>query len=892
MTMAPRQSAAERKPLAATLPLPSPLSSLQAEADLLHELLLETLEREEGRLVRDLVERLHALAKRGREGEAKKREALQRRVAALSTSEAALVARACSMQLQLANLCEQRERVRRRRHYQRSETEPQPESIAEATRALQRLPRCRRSAVVDELACRIVLTTHPSDATRRAILYKQQVIDRALDGLEREASERGRRLLLDEIRESLAIWWRTDEVRRHPPDPREEIRRTLFYFESVLFDAAPDVVLELEERLGRELETTPLTFGSWAGGDMDGNPAVGADTLGFALREQRLLALRLLADRARRLTRLYTQSDSLLPRDPALARSLEQDLAQLPEAGELFSRFRHEPLRFKLYLIWARLCRTQDETATELPVDGAYESARQLEEDLQLVRHATCSPLVSSGTIRRLIWQARIFGFHLAAIDVRDHARRFQAVARALLPDYGSCADEEQRIARLCSAIAAQERGHETSVLTPELASLPEALSTMGKAAVADERSVGALLVSGCEQPSDVLAALWLARRQGARVDVAPLFESRQGLQEAADTLARLLAQPAYRSHVQARGIQEVMVGYSDSAKDEGFLAAQWSIYAAQEALATTARAADVPLRLFHGRGGSPARGGGPTFAALRAIPPAAAGAPLKLTEQGEAITTKYAHPDLARRSLEQILSALLQTAVECPKPPRAWVSAMETMATAARDVYRAFVRHPDFQRFFAAVTPIDLVSELPIGSRPSSRQRGIAVEHLRAIPWVFAWTQNRALLPSWYGAGSGLGACDRELQREMWTEWPFFRALVATLEVALFKADLEIGQRYLELVEERDLAERLWATIRDEHQRTVEAVLEITGQEHLLERRPVLRARLPFRNTWVDPLNFLQVELLRRYRGGDASAREPALATVAGIAAGVRNTG
>ncbi len=886
------RSAAEERLLAAAPSPHSPSSALEREARLLHRLLLEIVEQEEGRAARELVEGLHELARKERQGGERGRDPLRARVAALSCAEAALLARACSMQLQLANLCEQRERVRRRRHYQRSEADPQPESIAEAAAVLARLSPRQRRAIVEGLSCRVVLTTHPSDATRRAVLYKHQVVDRALDSLEGEASERGRRLLLDEIREALAIWWRTDEVRRLPPDPLEEIRRTLFYFESVLFDAAPDVVLELEERLGYELEGTPLTFGSWAGGDMDGNPAVGAGTLAFALRQQRLLALRLLAERARRLTRLYTQSDSLLPPDRALAESLERDLAQLSEGEELLARFRHEPLRLKLYLVWTRLRRAEEAAATERPAPGAYADPHELEEDLQLVRRATRSALVSSGSIRRLIWQARIFGFHLATIDVRDHAQRFQAVARELLPEYAACEDEEERIARLSSALGAGERGREESVPSPELASLPEALATMGKAAAADRRSVGTLLVSGCEQPSDVLAALWLARRQGAQVDVAPLFESQRALREAGRTLERLLAEPAYRSHLEAQGIQEVMVGYSDSAKDEGFLAAQWSIYVAQEELATTARGRGVPLRLFHGRGGSPARGGGPTFSALRAVPPSAAGVALKLTEQGEAITTKYAHPDLARRSLEQILSALLQTAGERSQPPSAWTQEMEALAAVARDVYRALVLHPDFQRFFTAVTPIDLVRELPIGSRPVSRRREVSVRHLRAIPWVFAWTQNRTLLPSWYGAGSGLEAGDRELQREMWEEWPFFRALVATLEVALFKSDLEVGERYLELVEERGLAERLWTSIHEEHRRTVAAVLDITGQDHLLERRPVLRARLPFRNTWVDPLNVLQVELLRRYRGGEAEAREPALATVAGIAAGVRNTG
>lgn len=801
--------------------------------------------------------------------------------------------RACSMQLQLANLCEQRERVRRRRRYDAEGGAPQPESIAEAAVALRGLSRAALQTLLSDVECRVVLTAHPSDATRRAVLYKQQLIERALAELDRELGASRRRRLLDEIREVLAIWWRTDEVRRLRPDPLEEIRRTLFFFESVLFDAAPEAVIELEDRLAVDLRHPPLSFGSWAGGDMDGNPAVTADTLSWAVREQRLLALRLLGERVRRLTRLYTQSEASLPDEQEFAESLRRDCAELPEAAEFAARFRHEPLRLKLYLVWTRLRRAQQAAERGEPVPHAYAHPGELERDLELVRRAASCAAVASGAIRRLLWQVRIFGFHLASIDVRDHARRLQAATRHLLAGYDQDGEEEKRLARLRRAIEAGERGGDEAGLPPDLAGLPRVFQAMREAAAADERAVGTVLVSGTERPSDVLCALWLARRAGAAVDVAPLFESREGLRRAGAIMERLYADPAYRRHLHARGVQEVMIGYSDSAKDEGFLSAQWSLYRAQEDLALGARRHGIVLRLFHGRGGSPARGGGPTYAAILAGPPAAAGGRLKLTEQGEAITTKYAHPELAVRALEQILSAHLRASIDRPEPSPAWRCELETIADVARDVYRALVyNEPDFLHLFRSVTPIDLVAELPIGSRPPSRVGALQVEGLRAIPWVFAWTQNRTLLPSWYGAGSGLAAGDRTVQREMWAEWPFFRALIATLEIALFKSDLRVSERYLELLGDEALAERLWQVVQAEHDRTVEAVLSITGQTELLERRPVLRARLPFRNPWVDPLNALQVELLRRYRRGEAAAREPALATVAGIAAGVRNTG
>jgi phosphoenolpyruvate carboxylase len=860
--------------------------SLDEDAATLGVLLADVLEEQVGGALRDEVARLHGLAVEFRAGDPDAEQRLADFVRGLPTAEALPYVRACSLQLQLANVCEEVERARRRRQYDIGDGTHQPESIAEAAAALAALDPGALDELLRSIECRIVLTTHPSDATRRAVLYKQHAVVHALEELDRGGIGASTiRQLDDEIREALTIWWQTDEVRRVKPDVGEEVRRNIYFFESVLFDAAPRVVIELERRFGVRLDRSPLSFGSWAGGDMDGNPFVTPQTLLDALRDNRRSALTLLRERVRRLSRLHTESDARLTLSPELAESLARDERELPRAArELAERYRHEPLRAKILYAWHRLGNTL--SPGEEP---GYGSADELVRDFELIEGSAGSRTVASGSLDQLAWQARMFGFHLAQLDVRESSARLRATVDALLGCAG--VPEAERFARIAAAIEHGERGGEQ--VPDALASVPATFAAMTDGlARYGPRALGTFIISGTEVPSDVLSAVWLAGRAGISVDVVPLFEAGETLRGAEASMEELYRSAVYRRHLEERGVQEVMIGYSDSAKDEGFLAAQWSLHQAQEGLTRQARRHDVALRLFHGRGGSPARGGGPTHAAIMAQP--AGGSRMKLTEQGETVTVKYAHAELAARALEQTLSALVRVAARAGQAPaEAWRAEMDALADSARAAYRDLVyREPGFTAFFQQCTPIDVISELPIGSRPAARTAGLEIEQLRAIPWVFAWTQSRLLFPSWYGVGTALASRPLELEQEMWSEWPFFRMIVATVEIALFKSDLGTAERYLALAADREAAERLWAVVRDEHERTVERLLGVTGQARLLERRAVLRERLSFRNPWVDPLNELQIELLRRYRGGDAEAREPLLATIAGIAAGLRNTG
>ncbi|PZS33006.1 MAG: phosphoenolpyruvate carboxylase [Pseudonocardiales bacterium] len=624
---------------------------------------------------------------------------------------------------------------------------------------------------------------------------------------------------------------------------------------------------------------------------MDGNPEV--DPAGFlpTLEAHRRLALRLLGDRVGALALSYSQGAGHLPAGVRLLASLERDAHELPRAAEeMGSNWRDEPLRRKLNFVWRRLANTLDPGE-----DPGYAGPEELVADLELVRASTGSSNVSNGAITSLLRQIACFGFHLARLDARQSAGPLRAAAAALLPGLEG-ADEESRQQLLTEAM----RSGDQEETAPKVdAQVERVLATFDALALADERygpaALDTLIVSMVESASDVLCALWLARRSGARhLRIVPLLETVDDLDGAEAMLEALYANPVYREQLDAcSGAQDVMLGYSDSSKDASFLASQWALYRAQEALARQADAHGVTLRFFHGRGGSPSRGGGLSHAAILAQPPGTVRGRIRITVQGETISARYSDRQLALRSLEQTVAAvMLGTASPPPRAEDAFREEMEAIAVRSRAAYHAFVHaDEDFMPFLAQVTPLQELAGLNIGSRPAYRGGAQDMEGLRAIPWVFAWMQNRLVLPSWYGAGVALSEGDRDLHRRMWREWSFFRGVCDMLEMVLFKSDLGVAKHYRDLVAP-ELAERLWPIIVEEHGRAVDRLLGITGKDRLLAGAPSLRARLEHRNPWIDPLSHIQVELLHRVRGGDEGAREALLATVTGIAAGMQNTG
>ncbi|HJS96544.1 MAG TPA: phosphoenolpyruvate carboxylase [Solirubrobacteraceae bacterium] len=860
---------------------------LDRDTALLEQLLGDVLEEQEGRAFRDRLFWLRATAARVRGGDEKAAGALVDFVRGQHTSALEPFVRACSIQLQLANIAEELERLRRRRHYDSDSRAPQRESLASAAGVSVQHPPAEVADMLRRLDVRLTMTAHPTEATRRSVFNHQQSVWRAMERLDDPRLGRaGRRALEAELREVLTIWWQTDAIRRVRPLVEDEVRRILFFFEAVLFDAVPALEAEVSRCFERPWPpAVPMVrFGSWAGGDMDGNPEVTPDSVRRTLALHRTTALRLLRTRVERLAEECSQAEERLFVSPALEASLEAEAAEMPEVAARRPNNEREPFRRKLSFMAARL----DGALRGLP--HGYGSSLELESDLELLRESSSSRRVADGALARLLCQVRTFGFHLAALDVRLSSHDLRAAVERVAPGFAA-ADEGGRAVML-EAVALQ-----TGVQSEP----PDVFGEIG-AGLREHGSsaLGSVIISMVERPSDVLAAVVLMRRAGIgtgetpTLPLVPLFETVDDLARAQTTMAALYEHPIYAVQLTACfGRQEIMLGYSDSAKDGGFLASQWELYSAQERLLSDADARGIDLRFFHGRGGSTSRGGARTHRAILAQPPGSIRGRMRITEQGEVISQRYSHAELSLRSLEQTLSAvILATLSHEREVPDGYRVEAQRFADRSRAVYRALIyEDPRFEAFLARASPLDALTQLNIGSRPASRSGAWTVDELRAIPWVFAWMQNRMLLPAWYGAGTALEEGDRGLQREMIARWPFFAMLCSTLEMSLFKTDLGVAERYLDLLGD-DPARELWEPIRAEHDRVVRAVLEISGTDTLLQAAPALMARLSHRNPWTDPLSHMQIDLLRRARAGDHDAERPLLLTINGIAAGMRNTG
>lgn len=868
--------------------------ALDRDTQLLSQLLEETIADQGGDALRNAVVGLHQAAACVRAGEPGAQEKAAALAAEILDADPLDVIRACSMELHLANLAETRERVRRRRTYEQTADGPtQRESIAEAAARLAARSSKAAARALDDLRLDLTFTAHPTEATRWSVMQHAGDVSERLGELDDpRLGHSAKQRIVDRIRESLALWWQTAEVRHARPKVDDEVRRNLHYFDRVLFDAVPELVRELERFFGpRPGDFAPLRFSSWAGGDMDGHPGVTAATFTATVEVHRRMAVRLLRERVERLASRYSQSESQMGSGrAALDASLRRDAALMPDVTRrLGERRRHEPVRAKLNYISERLLVSGEHPESPL----AYHSADQLRRDVELVRDAAGGAAVADGAIKDLLRQVSAFGLHLARLDVRLAADAIDASVQRDLPELAG-ADEAKRRAILSDRVGTSHPDKFGPICAPT-----EALHALSAAARRFGGGADTLVISMVHEVSDVLGALWLARRAGVGgvdeppLNITPLFETLAALEQAPATMAALYEDPVYREHLSRHGDrQEIMLGYSDSAKDAGFLTSQWAIYRAQELLVAQGPEYGVDVTFFHGRGGSPSRGGAPAHQAILAQPPGTLDGGVRITEQGEVISAKYADRGLAGRSLEQQLSALLLgRAAPAAAVPPTFRDEIDRAAVRSRDVYRELVDDEAFVRFFRQVSPIDELSELTIGSRPAARRAGGRLEDLRAIPWVFAWTQNRILLPSWYGAGRALEEGDLDRQRAMWHAWPFFRMACSTLEMALFKVDLSVGRRYLALVDD-DLAERFWPALEAEHDRVVARLLAIREGGALLDGTPALRDRLSHRNRWVDPLSHLQVALLARSRGGDAAVGDALMATITGIAAGLRNTG
>jgi phosphoenolpyruvate carboxylase len=889
-----------------------PDAPLRADVSLLGTLLGDVVRGREGNAVFDTVERVRHLSKAARAGDREAFETLRAGVLGTLPLEQALpVARAFSHFLTLANIAEQHHRIRRRREYLADPSRPaQPGSFEQALPGLLAAgidPGALRAAL-ERLSIGLVLTAHPTEVSRRTILLKHNRLaallaerDRTdLTGVERDDNLAALRRVVQEL-------WETDEVRRDRLSPLDEVRWGLAVFEQTLWEAVPRYLRSLDRaaaaHLGAPLttEVSPIRFGSWMGGDRDGNPNVTADVTRRACLMARWVA-----------AGLYLREVDALRSELSMTRASEELSGRAP--GE------REPYRALLRELAARLRATQAWTARELahetpglPAGPAlapaaavtFEEVPRFEpllDDGQLVSALrlcyrslveTGNEAIARGRLLDACRRAEVFGLTLARLDIRQDARLHDEALEAIAAREGSWRawDERQRIDFLRPYLAGDPRLGLDVEAPGEAREVIETIRTMARI---PRGSLGAYVITMASRPSDVLAVLALQRAAGVDppLRIVPLLETGRDLENAGEVIGGLLAVPEYRAAISGR--QEVMVGYSDSSKDIGRFSAGWRLYRAQEEIVAACRAAGVRLTIFHGRGGSVGRGGGPTHLAIRALPPGAVDASLRVTEQGEMIQAHWGLQDLAVRTMEVYTTATLEATLRPGRGPTpAWRERTEQLARAARGAYRAVVHEqPDFVEYFRAATPEVEIGRLNIGSRPARRSTGQGVGSLRAIPWQFAWTQTRLLLASWLGleeAGE-----DVEALQEMYREWPYFRVLLDLMEMVLAKADPAIAAEYDRRLVPPHL-QPLGEELRGRLAMAIERVLAATGHAELLEENHVLRRSIAVRNPYVDPINLLQVELLSRLRSEaspDGRLWTAFAVTVSGIAAGMRNTG
>jgi len=908
---------------------------LRDDIRLLGRLLGEMLAEQEGRPVFDLVERIRLLAIRQHRGDdPAARDEMQVVLRAVPREVTSQVVRAFSYFSHLANIAEDQHHLRRARTNAQAGAPPREGSMAHALRravgsgidAAGLLRFFERARVCP------VLTAHPTEVQRKSILDCEWKIARLLDMRDRLEPTPDEQEAQDEsLRRLILRLWQTRMLRWTKLSVMDEVTNALTFYDTTFLQELPRLHGSIEDHLARTVPGWPpgrelpsfLRPGSWIGGDRDGNPFVTAEVLESAMRAQSRKALGFLLEQLHRLGEELSTTTSLI-RVPALLTDLA---AQSPDQNPHHA---DEPYRRAIAGFYCRLAATASTLAgmeasrPPVAVAPAYASAHELSADLDVLDHALRShqaALLARGKLRRLRRAVSLFGFHLAPLDLRQnsdvHARTLHEMLGVARPgvEYASMG-EKARVALLLEELStprplAPPTVHYSDETRGELQIFRAARrihESHGRGAIEN------VIISKAATVSDLLEVAVLLKEVGMLrplqhaldVNIVPLFETIDDLERAPATMDSLLGLPFYNRLLASRGaMQEVMLGYSDSNKDGGFLTSVWSLYRAQIGLTRVFERHGVALRLFHGRGGSVGRGGGPSYQAILAQPQGAVQGQIRVTEQGEVIAHKYANPELGRRNLEVLAAATLEATLlphehDAPRPE--YLEAMEKMSHDAFVAYRAMVYEtPGFERYFWESTVISEIAALNIGSRPASRTKSTAIEDLRAIPWVFSWSQCRLMLPGWFGFGTAVerwiaenGEAGAALLREMSEQWGFFRALLSNIDMVLGKSDIVIAERYSSLVKDAALRDAIFPRLAGEWRRSVAGLKAVTGQQEPLDLNPLLKRSIRNRFPYIDPLNYLQVELLRRHRSGETDERvqRGIHLTINGIAAGLRNSG
>jgi phosphoenolpyruvate carboxylase len=924
---------------------PSVDDRLHADVKLLGQLLGDVLIEQEGEAFLNLEEKVRLLCKSFRTSG---KEALRREfisiLETLSLDDAHNLLRAFGTYFHLVNVAEQYHQIRRERHQAKSGGES-VRSIHAAIKAFARrgVTAAELQSLLSRLVIQPTLTAHPTEALRHTVLRKRRHIALVLERLDNEThSPREKKEILSDLHYQITSLWQTDETRSTKLTVRDEVQSHLYYLERVFFPVLPMLYAELEESLAEfypdDSFTIPpfLTIHSWTGGDRDGHPFVTHSVTRDTLRYLKVTILRKYLQSVDAAILGLSISLSRAAASQAIIASVdadEQTFGKEVIEKEWAGKNRNEVYRIKLRYMYYRLqCTiTSLEQETEHPVRYLNES--EYIADLKLIEQSlreNKGESIAAHTLMPMIHQAEIFGFSFITLDIRQHSSKHEAAideitqSLRLLEKPYKTFSESERIAWLSSEIESRRPmipyklpfSEETSEIVQTFRQIRRSLEEISR------RAIDTYIISMTESASDVLEALFFAEEAGlirhlenddleSDLNIVPLFETIDDLERSPKLLESLFELPVYRKHLRARGnVQEVMIGYSDSSKDGGLMMSSWALYQAQLALKACAKKFNIDLRLFHGRGGTVGRGGGaPVHEAILAQPDGTVDGNIKITEQGEIISAKYTLPLVARRNLELVTTAVLDASLPDIKKntplPKSWSSLMTLIAAESQRTYRALIyEQPTFAEFFREATPIDIIEQMEIGSRPSRRGEKKRIEDLRAIPWVFAWMQNRAALPSWFGVGSGLEAALAEPNgiktlRAMYRDWRFFKSLVDNVEMMLFKADMHVAAEYARLVSNKPLAEKMFATLTDEFERTVHLILKITDQQSLLEKNLELRETIALRNPYIDPMSYIQVLWLKKYRNGTKlsdTEKDELLkllrTSVNGVAAGIRNTG
>jgi phosphoenolpyruvate carboxylase len=887
-------------------PAVDPLAALRADVRYLGSLLGVVIHEQHGEDAFQKVEHTRALAKARRSEDANGVGSLLDALESQDTDSLRVLIKAFSNYFQLINIAEDQQRIRVLRAREGAGT--LDETIHDAVQQLRQngTTAAQMRALLEKIRARLVITAHPSEAKRKEMLVKLREIARLVaigdrpDLLPREHRQRERRLI-EEIEEL----WQTRPTRSTRPTVLDEVEFAVYFLTSSIMDIVLDAYADLRDALSvaypdEDWTSLPplLNFASWVGGDRDGNPNVTADVT--------LETIRIMREASRS---VYLQEIAVL------REHLTQSSDEIGVSPELIARLngyaRPERAPDEVYRHYATMI--EHKLRADL-----YPSRRELLDDLQYVYDSLMhnqGRYVATGTLRRLMDKIRLFGLHLVGLDVREDARLQRAALHELFAAYNVCDDynglsEHEKQALLRSEIA---NARPLFPLEPKFSETTNRVIDTWRMIAAAHRRYGtscidSVIASMSTAPSDLLGMLLMAHEVGIwrDVDLVPLFETIDDLEAAPGIMRTLFEMPEYRAYLETRGMrQQIMLGYSDSNKDGGYFASNFGLYMAQQQLADTCAAAGIAVELFHGRGGSIGRGGGPTNRAILAQPPGSCSGPIKITEQGEVIAYRYGNADIGRRHLNQLLHALV-ISVSNQHPPQAkpvWLDTMKHLAHTSKRVYRELVYEtPGFLQYWRQATPINELSELPIGSRPAKRSKG-GFESIRAIPWMFSWMQSRAIIPSWYGTGTALQSVAEQpdgmaLLREMYHGWRFFETLIENAELDLAKADMGIAGLYASLVDDQEVREQIFRSIYHEYALTCRLICEITGQDAIMARSPVLKVSIDRRNPYIDPLNFIQTVLLRRLRQAVPGTTEHeklldlVLATINGIAAGMKTTG